>query len=141
MSFFSRLETRSKDVDSLLCIGLDPHPDDLSEFTGEAAKVFCQQLIDSTLDLAVAYKPNIAFFEALGPQGMVALKDIIAELPEDVLVVLDAKRGDISSTAKAYAQAVFNTLGADAVTLSPYLGLTFYRAFHLGHRTRVFRPV
>jgi len=129
MSFISRLETRSKDVDSLLCIGLDPHPDDLTENSGEAAKAFCLQLIDATLDLAAAYKPNIAFFEALGPQGMTALKDVIAAVPEDVLVILDAKRGDISSTARAYAQAVFETLGADAVTLSPYLGFDSIEPF------------
>ena len=129
MSFFSRLEIRSKDVDSLLCVGLDPHPDDLPEFTGDAAKAFCLKLIDATVDLVAAYKPNIAFFEALGPQGLIALKEVINSVPEEIPVILDAKRGDISSTAEAYAKAVYDTLGADAVTLSPYLGFDSIEPF------------
>jgi uridine monophosphate synthetase len=122
MSFFSRLENRILEVDSLLCIGLDPHPDDLTPFSADSAKEFCLRLIEATADLAAAYKPNAAFFEVHGPEGIAALKDVIAAVPEDIPVILDAKRGDIASTAQAYAQAVFDTLGADAVTINPYLG-------------------
>jgi len=122
MTFFSQLETRIREIDSLLCVGLDPHPSDLPEFTAASAKEFCLRLIEATADLAAAYKPNAAFFEALGSEGVAALKDVIAAVPDDIPVILDAKRGDISSTAQAYAQAAFETLGADAITINPYLG-------------------
>jgi uridine monophosphate synthetase len=122
MTFFSRLEYRIRAANSLLCVGLDPHPDDLREFSGDAARDFCIRLIDSTHELAAAFKPNAAFFEALGPKGVAALIDVIAAIPEEIPVILDAKRGDIASTAKAYAQSVFKTIGADAVTINPYLG-------------------
>ncbi|WP_299029254.1 orotidine-5'-phosphate decarboxylase [uncultured Thermanaerothrix sp.] len=120
--FFTRLETRARQIDSLLCVGLDPHLQDLPEPTPEAAREFCQRLIEATLDLALAYKPNVAFFEAFGPEGWRVLKEVIASIPEDIPVILDAKRGDIASTAEAYARSAFETLGADAITLSPYLG-------------------
>ena len=121
-TFFSRLESSVRQIDSLLCVGLDPHPDDLPEFSPEAARVFCLRLIEATEDLAAAYKPNAAFFERFGPEGIAALRDVIAAIPDEIPVILDAKRGDIASTAQAYAQAVFETLGADAVTINPYLG-------------------
>ncbi len=122
MSFFATLADRVNQVDSLLCIGLDPHPEDLPEFTAEAAQAFCLRLVKATKDLAAAYKPNIAFFEAFGPEGLQVLKDVIANIPESVPVILDAKRGDIASTAAAYARALFQVLGAGAVTINPYLG-------------------
>ncbi len=121
-SFFSRLEARARQIGSLLCVGLDPHPADLPAPTAAAAHDFCLRLIAATADVAAAFKPNAAFFEAFGADGMTALRDVIAAVPGDVPVVLDAKRGDIASTAEAYARAAFETLGADAITLSPYLG-------------------
>lgn len=120
--FFTRLEARARQIGSLLCVGLDPHPADLPAPTAAAARDFCLRLIEATADLAAAFKPNAAFFEAFGPDGMAALRDVIAAVPDGVPVVLDAKRGDIASTAEAYARAAFETLGADAITLSPYLG-------------------
>ncbi len=122
MDFFDRLTQRVQDVNSLLCVGLDPHIELLSEPTAEAAMEFCVRLIEATAPLASTYKPNAAFFEVFGAQGWQALKDVIAAVPEGIPVILDAKRGDIASTASAYAQAVFDELGADAVTLHPYLG-------------------
>lgn len=122
MTFFSRLESRIREIDSLLCVGLDPHPDDLPEMTGSGLKTFCLDLIAATVDLAAAYKPNAAFFEVFGPEGAAALREVIAAIPDEIPVILDAKRGDISSTARAYAQAAFQTLGADAITVNPYLG-------------------
>lgn len=122
LSFFEKLENRSKAIDSLLCVGLDPHPEDLPEQTAEAAKTFCLRLIEATLPYALAYKPNAAFFEIFGSEGWDALKSVIKAVPEGIPVILDAKRGDISSTAQAYARSAFVTLGADAITLSPYLG-------------------
>jgi len=122
MGFFSRLEERARQADSLLCVGLDPHVEELSEPTADAALSFCLRLIDATADLAAAFKPNAAFFEVFGAQGLAALARVIESIPGDIPVILDAKRGDIASTAKAYAQAVFETLGAQAVTINPYLG-------------------
>lgn len=121
-AFFQRLEARVRAVDSLLCVGLDPHAEDLAAPTAEAARAFCLRLIAATRDLAAAYKPNAAFFEALGPEGWAALKEVIAAVPEGAPVILDAKRGDIASTARAYARSAFQELGADAITIHPYLG-------------------
>lgn len=121
-SFSEKLNRRAKAIDSLLCVGLDPHPTDLPEQTGEAARDFCLRLIESTQAVALAFKPNAAFFEVLGSAGWDALKEVIAAIPDEIPVILDAKRGDIASTAQAYARSAFEALGADAITLSPYLG-------------------
>ena len=121
-SFFSTLETRIKSIDSLLCIGLDPHRRDLEEYNSQTVRDFCLRLIELTADTAAAYKPNAAFFEALGAEGLSALENVIRQIPEEIPVILDIKRGDISSTAKAYARAAFEILKADAVTINPYLG-------------------
>ncbi|MEJ2413431.1 MAG: orotidine-5'-phosphate decarboxylase, partial [Anaerolineales bacterium] len=121
-SFFTALEKRIQKVDSLLCVGLDPHPEDLGELSGQAARDFCLRLVEETADSAAAYKPNAGFFEALGWEGSRALQQVIRHIPDGIPVILDVKRGDISSTARAYAQAAFDTLGADAVTINPYLG-------------------
>jgi uridine monophosphate synthetase len=122
LSFFQRLTQRIEQVNSLLCVGLDPHPEFLEDQSPQAVRDFCTRLIEATSDFACAFKPNSAFFEALGPEGMAILKEVIEAVPEDVPVILDAKRGDIASTSEAYAQAIFQRLAADAVTLSPYLG-------------------
>lgn len=122
MSFFARLEERIKKVDSLLCIGIDPHISDLPEPNPEGLTKFCMRLISATADVAAAYKPNSAFFEVFGEEGFSVLRKIIAEVPDNIPVILDAKRGDIASTAYAYAKAAFDTLGADAITINPYLG-------------------
>ena len=121
-SFITVLEERVRNAGSLLCIGLDPHPADLPTRTATAALEFCLRLIEATAECAAAFKPNIAFFEAFGPEGIDALRQVIAAVPDEIPVILDAKRGDIASTANAYAEAVFQTLGADAVTVSPFLG-------------------
>lgn len=138
MSFFARLEQRVQQADSLLCIGLDPHPADLPAPTVTAARDFCLRLIDATAGVAAAFKPNSAFFEALGPRGSELLQEVIAYVPQDIPVILDAKRGDIASTAQAYAQAVFQAYGADAVTLSPYLGYDSLEPFLLDPEHGVF---
>lgn len=122
VSFFERLETRCRAIDSLLCVGLDPHADDLPERSAVAARDFCFRLIDATKSVTAAYKPNSAFFEVYGAEGMQALHDVIAHAGGEIPVLLDAKRGDIGSTSEAYAEAAFRALGADALTISPYLG-------------------
>ncbi|MEJ5197816.1 MAG: orotidine-5'-phosphate decarboxylase [Anaerolineae bacterium] len=121
--FFTRLAERCRRANSLLCVGLDPHPADLpAPATARAARDFCLRLIEATADVAAAFKPNAAFFEAFGAEGWAALQEVIAAVPAGIPVVLDAKRGDIASTAEAYARAAFEMLGADAITLNPYLG-------------------
>jgi orotidine 5'-phosphate decarboxylase subfamily 2 len=104
--------------DSLVCVGLDPHP----ALTVEPIADHCRRIIDATHQYAVAYKPNSAFFEASGCDGLETLAGVIAHVPDDKIVILDAKRGDIGSTAVAYAKAAFEVLGADAITVNPYLG-------------------
>lgn len=125
MSFMDGLRATSARNRSLLCVGLDPDlqriPAALQGRT-DPLFAFCAAIAEATADLACAFKPNIAFFEADGPAGIATLQRLIAAMPRDVPVILDAKRGDIGSTASAYARAVFEQLGADAVTLSPYLG-------------------
>ncbi|MDP2994552.1 MAG: orotidine-5'-phosphate decarboxylase [Anaerolineales bacterium] len=128
-TFFSFLAKRVDDCSSLLCVGLDPHPSDLPASTAEAARTFCLRLVKATASYAAAFKPNAAFFELYGPEGWSALKDVIAAVHEEsdrlgsmIPVILDAKRGDIASTAEAYAKSAFEHLGVHAITLSPYLG-------------------
>lgn len=128
-SFFSFLEKRVDDCSSLLCIGLDPHVNDLSSPTVDSARDFCLNLVKQTSRYAAAFKPNAAFFEVFGANGWTALKDVIIAINEEsnrlgsrIPIILDAKRGDIASTAEAYARSAFENLGVDCITLNPYLG-------------------
>jgi len=128
-TFASLLQHRVKESSSLLCVGLDPHLPDLKAPTADAAAEFCRALIQQTAPHAAAFKPNAAFFEVFGEPGWKVLRETIAAIREEssrigsrIPVILDAKRGDIASTAEAYARSAFETLDADAITLSPYLG-------------------
>lgn len=121
-TFNALLDDAARRTGSLLCVGLDPHPADLPEPTADAAAAFCLRLIEETAGLAAAYKPNAAFFETYGPAGWASLADVIAAVPTGIPTILDAKRGDIASTAEAYATSAFDRLGATAITLNPYLG-------------------
>ena len=128
-SFFSFLEKRIDDCSSLLCIGLDPHIPDLTEPTAASALDFCLNLIKQTAPYAAAFKPNAAFFEVFGAEGWTALKQVIEAINAEshrlgsrIPIILDAKRGDIASTAEAYARSAFENLGVDGITLNPYLG-------------------
>lgn len=110
---------------SFLCVGLDPDPARIPAHLGsgaDAVLAFNRALIEATSDLAVAYKPNVAFYEALGPEGWSVLEQTMALIPEGCLKIADAKRGDIGNTATRYAQAAFEAWGADAVTVAPYMG-------------------
>ena len=123
--YLERLAARSSAVGSVLCLGLDPDPAGLPDgfsrdLTGIEA--FARLIVDAAAPHAAAVKPNLAFFEAYGSAGLAALERIRAHIPSDVLVVADAKRGDIGSTAARQAVALFDGLGADAVTVNPYLG-------------------
>jgi uridine monophosphate synthetase len=128
-TFFSFLEKRVDDCSSLLCVGLDPHVNDLSAPTAASALDFCLNLVKQTAPYAAAFKPNAAFFEVFGPEGWTVLKEVIEAIDAEskrlgsmIPVILDAKRGDISSTAEAYAESAFKNLGAHCITLNPYLG-------------------
>lgn len=131
LSFREKLEARIAAVDSLLCVGLDPHEAELhldntatEEERCAAAIDFCTRLVQATKDVAVCYKPNAAFFEALGAaKGMETLQHVCRTIiPPEIPILLDVKRGDIGSTAAAYAVACYEHCSADCVTLSPLMG-------------------
>ena len=133
MHFGARLTGRVTRVGSPTCVGLDPHLDRLPldaaggrAQAARSAEAFCRGVIDAIADVCAAVKPQVAFFEALGSPGVAALEAVVAHARDaGLLVVLDAKRGDIGSTARAYVDATLaddGPVGADAVTLSPYLG-------------------
>jgi len=124
MSFITKLEKAIENNNSLLCVGLDPRADQLTDGANDEEKLvnWAQGIIAQTADQVCCYKPNFAFFEQYGPDGLRALQRIIQAVPQDIPVLLDVKRGDIGSTAQAYAKAAFEQWNADAVTISPYLG-------------------
>uniref|UniRef100_K3X7C1 Orotidine 5'-phosphate decarboxylase n=1 Tax=Globisporangium ultimum (strain ATCC 200006 / CBS 805.95 / DAOM BR144) TaxID=431595 RepID=K3X7C1_GLOUD len=136
MSFFSQLRARVDTIDSLLCVGLDPHTAELPEPTAAAAEQFCLNLIAQTHAVAAAYKPNSAFFEAFGAEGITALHNVIKAIPAGIPVLLDAKRGDISTTAAAYAVSAFDKLEAHSITLAPYMGVDSIDPFIRGRPER-----
>jgi orotidine-5'-phosphate decarboxylase len=125
-TFRDKLLATARRNDSWLCVGLDPDPAlvpvGLLEQPGWIES-FNRGIVEATSDLVCAYKPNLAFYEALGWEGWEGLRRTLAALPADVPVIADAKRGDIGSTSEAYARALFDELGFDAATLSPYVGL------------------
>ncbi len=142
MGFFSRLEERARQIDSLLCVGIDPYPEDIQSLFGEVSPTrlvdFCTRLIEATAVYAVAFKPNAAFFEAFGAEGFAALQKVIAAVPDEIPVILDVKRGDIATTAQAYARACFDALGADAITVNPFLGRDAVEPFIMNPQKGVF---
>jgi len=126
MNFMQALRTRWNDADTMVCVGLDPDParfpDQLHD-QPDAVFAFCRAIVDATADLACAFKPQIAHFAALRAED--TLERLIAHIHQahpGVPVILDAKRGDIGSTAQRYAIEAFDRYHADAVTLNPYLG-------------------
>ena len=126
MKFVDKLLVASRRSKSLLCVGLDPDP-------GLMPKVslleFNKAIVDATVDLVCAYKPNLAFYEALGIDGLKILQKTIEHIPGHIPIIGDGKRGDIGNTAKAYAKALFEIFGFDAATVSPYLGFDSVEPF------------
>jgi orotidine-5'-phosphate decarboxylase len=123
--YLERLGRRSAATGTVLCLGLDPDPAALPDgFPADVSGVeaFARLLLEAALPHAAAVKPNLAFFEAFGSAGLAALERLRAAIPPDVPVVLDGKRGDIGTTSARQAVALFDALGADAVTVNPYLG-------------------
>ncbi len=124
-TYLERLDARARATGTVLCLGLDPDPEGLPPgFSRGLAGLehFAALLLEAAAPHAAAVKPNLAFFEAYGSSGMAALERLRATLPADLPVIADAKRGDIGSTAARQAVALFDVLGADAVTVNPYLG-------------------
>ena len=125
MKFKDRLLRASRAHRSIVCVGLDFEMDFVPQSVREQdypILTFNEAIIDATKDLVCAYKPNIAFYEKHAERGLTSLRKTIELIPEEVPVILDCKRGDVGSTAKAYADAYFEDLAVDAVTISPYLG-------------------
>ncbi|WP_295639739.1 orotidine-5'-phosphate decarboxylase [uncultured Methylibium sp.] len=126
MSFLARLLAAERRNESMLCVGLDPEPGKFpAPWTGDASKiaVFCERIVDATKDLVIAYKPQIAYFAAHRAEDQLErVMAYIRRTAPEVPVILDAKRGDIGSTAEQYAREAFERYQADAVTLSPFMG-------------------
>ncbi len=118
MTYLEKLQARISKANSNLCVGLDVRADRADD----ATRRFLLDVIEQTAPFAAAFKPNAAYFEAMGWEGMKLLEGVIAAIPEDIPVVLDVKRGDIGETQRYYARACFDVLKADAVTLNPFMG-------------------
>ena len=124
-SYLARLAARSAATGTVLCLGLDPDPDALPDGFGRdlrGVEAFARLVLDAAGPFAAAVKPNLAFYEAFGSAGIAALERLRAAVPSGLPVIMDAKRGDIGSTASRQAAALYDVLGADAITVSPYLG-------------------
>ena len=119
------LVSQIKSKSSFLCVGLDT---DIKKIPQHLLKAddpvfeFNKQIIDATADFCVAYKPNLAFYEALGPKGLESLEKTIEYIPQDIFTIADAKRGDIGNTSSLYARAFFERMAFDSITVAPYMG-------------------
>ncbi|MGC1184738.1 MAG: orotidine-5'-phosphate decarboxylase [Candidatus Dormiibacterota bacterium] len=123
--FRERLAESIADRGAALCVGLDPDPDQIPKSLGEgieAVRLHSLAVVEATSPFAAAYKPNLAFYERFGGRGFEVLAEVVEAAGRHAPVIADAKRGDIGSTAVAYSEAIYNYLGADACTVSPYLG-------------------
>jgi orotidine-5'-phosphate decarboxylase len=123
--YLDRLAARTAAVRTVLCLGLDPDPETFpagSSRDVHGLEAFCRMLLEAALPSAAAVKANLAFFEAFGAEGMAVLERLRRVIPDDVPFIADAKRGDIGTTAARQAVALFDRLGADAITANPYLG-------------------
>src|ERR1700677_3482018 len=124
-SFSEKLKSAIQRTGGCLCVGLDV---DLAKLPAGLSKdsqgvlSFCKAVIEATKDLAAAYKPNLAFFESMGAEGLQVLEKIRALVSDKAILIMDAKRGDIGNTSQAYAKAFYENLKSDSVTLSPYMG-------------------
>jgi len=132
MSVIRKLRSIQEKNQSMICLGLDLDPKRMPAEYGKTVKGmfdFTLRMIDATSDCVCAYKPNLAFYESLGHEGISLLDSIVRRIPEDIPIILDAKRGDIGNTAAHYAQALFGRLNADWVTVNPYMGYDSIRPF------------
>ncbi len=120
---------------SFLCVGLDPDVAKMPASLGGDLLAFNRAIVDATAPYAIAFKPNLAFYEVQGARGYAAFEQTVAYIREhypDMFIIADAKRGDIGNTSRMYASGVFDTLGADAITVAPYMGSDSVSPF-VGH--------
>ncbi len=125
MTFFEKLEERVCSTQSYLCVGLDPIWEKIPQHlprTQEGLLEFLLKIVEETKAYAAAFKPNFSYFEILGASGMEVLQELIRQIPREIPVLGDAKRGDVGHSSQMYAKAVFETFKCDAVTVSPYMG-------------------
>jgi orotidine-5'-phosphate decarboxylase len=125
LAFNDRLNMLISSKSSLLCIGLDPDMDKIPaeiRYQPNPIKTFTEKIVEATKEVVVAYKANLAFYECEGVNGIEALENLRTVIPDDVLLILDGKRADISNSARMYAKAYFRECGADAITVNPYMG-------------------
>jgi len=125
LSFNHRLKNICKEKSNSLCIGLDIDPDKFPldrDTSIKGMEAFSKQVIDRTIDFCPVYKPNFAFFERFGSKGYALLERLVDYISGRAIVIADAKRGDIGNTARQYAKAILETMGCDAITISPYIG-------------------
>jgi orotidine-5'-phosphate decarboxylase len=120
MNYYEKLAARTRAVGAPVCVGLDPA---FEKHRVEDVAVFNRAIIEATAPYTACYKPNIAFYEQWGLPGLRALEETLAAIPDDIPVIGDVKRGDMGNTAQAYARAMFDQWGFDAITLNGYLGL------------------
>jgi len=126
MPFLDKLAASSRARDSIICVGLDPEPALIPASLGrgpQAALRFLRRIVRATADFAAAYKPNLAFYERYGGAAFDVLGLTLQAIPDDIPVILDAKRGDVPNTSLAYADALFDAFHADAATVAPYVGM------------------
>ncbi|PEN13906.1 orotidine-5'-phosphate decarboxylase [Longibacter salinarum] len=127
-AFVDRLRAIQQSKNSAVCVGLDPDPSRLpsplsgADAPADAVAKFCYEIVEATAEYACAFKLNFAFFEALGPEGATVLEHTASIIPENCIIIGDAKRGDIGNSARFYATAVFDHMHCDAITVAPYMG-------------------
>ena len=132
LSFNDRLNMLISSKSAFLCIALDPDIEKIPahlQYEKNPLKIFTEQIIESTKDLVIAYKANLAFYECEGINGLETLHNLSTLIPKDVILILDGKRGDIENTSKKYVKAYFKEMNADAVTINPYMGYDALKPF------------
>ncbi|MCK5127859.1 MAG: orotidine-5'-phosphate decarboxylase [candidate division Zixibacteria bacterium] len=132
MSALKKLTDNISKKKSMLCVGLDIDPKKLPQGCEDSIKGLCRfvlDIVEATSDIVAAYKPNMAFYEALGPEGLSLLKLITSRIPDDTTLILDGKRGDIGNTGDFYAKTCYEIYNADWVTVNPYMGYDSIKPF------------
>mgnify|MGYP000022817313 CR=1 FL=1 len=125
LSFNQQLKKACQEKNNYLCIGLDIDPEKFSKGkvrTLDAMETFGKEIIDGTINFCPAYKPNFAFYERFGSQGYAVLERLVDYIDGKAIVIADAKRGDIGNTSRQYARSILETMGCNAITISPYMG-------------------
>ena len=131
-TFNNRLASVCKDRDSRLCIGLDLNPDMLPIKTGnklDNLESFAKDIIDGTISFCPVYKPNLAFYERFGSKGYAIMERLVDYINGRAMTIADGKRGDIGNTSKQYAVAIYDYIGFDSITISPYMGRDSIKPF------------